>query len=100
MDGNSGNDTLTGGDGRDTMTGGTGNDMFVFEAGDSNVGNADLITDFTAGADLLDFSDFSFAGIGDLTITDDGSDTNITDGANIELDLTGVMTLTGGDFIF
>jgi Ca2+-binding RTX toxin-like protein len=55
--GNAGNDTLIGGLGADTMSGGAGADLFVFQnLADSAPGAADLITDFLAGADRLDFS--------------------------------------------
>ena len=36
------------------MTGGIGNDVFDFNAGD--LGDLDVITDFTKGSDLLDIS--------------------------------------------
>ncbi|MEM9198534.1 MAG: calcium-binding protein [Pseudomonadota bacterium] len=49
--GGRGNDTLDGGRGRDTMTGGLGDDLFIV------VNTADdTITDFTQGADQVDFS--------------------------------------------
>ena len=62
----SGNDTLTGssladaiegGLGADTMTGGTGADTFRFSNNGSVVGTSmDVITDFAAGSDILNFS--------------------------------------------
>ncbi|WP_339858983.1 calcium-binding protein [Pseudohongiella acticola] len=58
--GGAGNDTITGGDGADTLTGGDGVDQFAFAAGASAGANgaavADVITDFVAGTDNLQFT--------------------------------------------
>lgn len=56
--GGGGRDTLIGGNNKDTMTGGAGDDTFVLRSvSESNRGvNRDIITDFLAGADKLDFS--------------------------------------------
>jgi Ca2+-binding RTX toxin-like protein len=53
--GNGGNDTLDGGVGADVLTGGAGTDTFVLRAGDggSTVAQADTITDFQDGTDVL-----------------------------------------------
>lgn len=63
--GGSADDTLTGGDGTDSVTGGAGADTFVFNRGDNDGANgaavADIITDFVAGTDKL-----QFAGITDI----------------------------------
>jgi len=56
----------------DLLTGGTGDDTFVFEARM----RADVITDFNNGNDTLDFSSLGI-GIGDLTITQIGTSTEI-----------------------
>jgi len=57
LDGGDGNDRLTGGKGADILTGGAGTDVFVFASHkDSQPGHADVITDFTAGADKIDLS--------------------------------------------
>ncbi|MAQ85754.1 MAG: hypothetical protein CMH12_21240 [Maritimibacter sp.] len=57
MNGNDGDDTLKGGEGADTMTGGAGQDNFVFtRVSDSDGSGSDVITDFTPGQDVLDFS--------------------------------------------
>lgn len=58
--GGTGADTITGGDGTDTVTGGAGVDTFAFAAG-ANAGAdgaavADIITDFVAGTDKLQFT--------------------------------------------
>jgi len=52
--GGAGNDILTGGTGKDTLTGGADGDVFVF--GPANSTNADTITDFEHGLDVLQFS--------------------------------------------
>ncbi|KAB0680346.1 right-handed parallel beta-helix repeat-containing protein [Aureimonas leprariae] len=58
LNGGDGGDVIVGGTGRDIMTGGTGSDRFDFnahaEAGSGS--NRDVITDFQAGVDKLDFS--------------------------------------------
>lgn len=119
-----GNDQLVGGLGADTQIGGAGNDLFVFETvADSAAGAADLITDFTSGADRLDLSaidaidgvagsDFTAIGTntftgtaGQLRYEQSGLMTSVygdTDGdeiADLEITLTGLITLTGGDVI-
>ena len=60
LDGGAGNDYLRGYQGDDLLTGGTGADRFVFERTFAANGT-DLITDFEAGADILDFSLVGFA---------------------------------------
>ena len=54
--GGDGADRLAGGAGSDSLTGGAGNDVFVFAA---HSGTVDTITDFSHGADRLDFSSFA-----------------------------------------
>lgn len=53
-------DTITGGDGTDTVTGGAGADTFAFATGDNagadGAAVADVITDFVAGTDKLQFT--------------------------------------------
>ena len=57
LKGFAGDDILIGGSGRDTLTGGTGEDLFVFsKVGHSTTANADTITDFVQGEDLIDLS--------------------------------------------
>jgi len=63
----SGNDTLDGGTGTDTITSGTGSDTIIMRSGDGNatLANANVITDFTDGTDLIQWesailSDVSF----------------------------------------
>lgn len=55
--GSDGNDTLVGLQGRDTLTGGGDEDVFRFRrVADDTVANADVITDFERGIDLIDLS--------------------------------------------
>ena len=57
--GGRGNDTLHGGEGADVLVGGPGRDIFyLHEAG------GDVIEDFGAGRDVIDFSGYSNAGLG------------------------------------
>ncbi|MDA9314936.1 hypothetical protein N9Q29_00515, partial [bacterium] len=61
--GNDGNDTLDGGTGADTLTGGAGIDTFVIRSGDggSSISDADTITDFTDGTDLIGMSGLEYS---------------------------------------
>ncbi|MEG5035053.1 hypothetical protein [Microcoleus sp. AT3-D2] len=64
--GGEGNDQLVGDLGRDILTGEAGNDLFVLRvnAAASNVSEADVITDFTAGQDAIALTNgLAFAGI-------------------------------------
>ncbi|HTU10401.1 MAG TPA: calcium-binding protein [Allosphingosinicella sp.] len=124
--GGDGDDLLVGGTGADTSTGGGGADTFrlatQFESGLG--ANADRITDFAPGTDLIDLGAvdansgvggnqaFAFIGTaafsgtaGELRYQDDGTDTWVqadTNGdgmADFEIALTGVLVLTATDFI-
>jgi Ca2+-binding RTX toxin-like protein len=80
IDGGAGNDTITGGRGQDDMTGGAGSDTFIFVGGTGNdghgfdntttltaVGNdADVITDFDSGNDVIDLTKANDTGTGAL----------------------------------
>ena len=70
-----GNDILEGQEGADTLSGGTGTDTFVYKTGDGGdtLSEADLITDFENGTDILDVSGTTATVIGDVTVGDDGS---------------------------
>lgn len=129
-----GNDTLNGGDGDDLMVGSSGADTYtggadsdVFQIGywDSGTGtDADRITDFQTGADLVDVSGwdadfnapgnqaFTFVGgaaftgtAGELRTYFDGTDTwlqgDITGDAvaDFEIRFDGNVSLAGSDFI-
>lgn len=117
------NDTLTGGAGVDTLTGGTNNDIFAFNsngASGSGSGNRDKITDFAVSADDIDLSAFTgtftfrtggggtsnFTGSvmqvayqqvsGNTIVFVDSDGNNATD---FEIELTGLKSLTSGDFV-
>ena len=64
IDGSGGNDELIGNAGADILTGGGGADVFTYTATtDSPTSTGfDVITDFTTGSDLLDFSGISHTG--------------------------------------
>jgi Ca2+-binding RTX toxin-like protein len=57
-----GSDTLIGGTGNDKLFGGTGGDTFVFAAGSG----ADLIVDFNAVEDFLDFTAYGVTTVAEL----------------------------------
>ncbi|MFN6447512.1 MAG: beta strand repeat-containing protein [Nostoc sp. DedSLP05] len=58
--GGAGNDVLKGGKGNDTLTGGSGNDKFVYDLLESGYEiGTDIITDFDASLDTLQFIDNS-----------------------------------------
>ena len=101
--GGTGNDTITGSVGSDTLTGGTGADIFVYSGGDGDLilANADVITDFEDGTDLIGLS--GGLAFGDLTISDGGgADTTIsvTVGGEILTLVQGITDnlLTSADF--
>lgn len=97
-EGAAGDDTLIGGKGDDTLTGNAGADSFVFKPGQGN----DRITDFSDGEDTIDLSAYTgIDGLGDLTITQDGSDAKIdTDQGTITLQNFDVDDLDASDFVF
>lgn len=90
VNGNGGNDYLAGGDGKDILTGGEGEDVFVFYTPLSKK-NADVITDFTQGGDLIGLYTPVFTALsGDIDLSDnivngssalDGNDYLIFDGS-------------------
>ncbi|KQP61127.1 hypothetical protein ASF41_22860 [Methylobacterium sp. Leaf111] len=101
--GNAGVNTLGGRGGADTLTGGAGNDTFVFQRGEAN---ADVVTDFSGagivGGDVLQFVDYGTgaylthtAGT-NLYVIHAGADFG---GLTETIQLTGVTTLSAGDFI-
>src|SRR4029077_10294241 len=104
-----GGDTITGGAGDDTMNGGTGNDTFLFAAGFGNDTIVGFDANATGGQDLLDL-DSAALGVdagnfaANVTITDLGSDTQVTIGGN-SITLVGVTgvganSITVDDFRF
>ncbi len=129
LEGGNGADQLSGGDGADVlnggafgtdeMTGGTGADRFVFERLNDSLAilAADRIEDFEVGIDKIDLGaivdlPLQFVGTGAFTVAAPsvryeglGVDTLVlidTDGngfANMQIYLTGVLTLTADDFL-
>lgn len=125
LDGGNGDDLLVGSAGADTYTGGAGDDTFNVGYFDSGTGtDADRITDFTSGDDLVDVSswdaDFNTAGnqafswiggaafsgtAGELRTYFDGVDTwvqgDITGDsvADFEIRFDGNVSLAGSDFV-
>ena len=71
--GGAGNDTLIGGWDADLLEGGAGSDRFVFHSvDDSNLVVCDLISDFTAGVDKIDLSQFDTPGGRTFQFTGEG----------------------------
>ncbi|EWS65628.1 Poly(beta-D-mannuronate) C5 epimerase 7 [Hydrogenophaga sp. T4] len=132
LDGGTGDDTLTGGTGLDNLTGGEGLDVFDYNASnESGVGAAvrDLIADFVAGTDKLDFSTLDantgvagnqnftfnatdgalFTGAGQLVYHHEGSGANAITviegnlnnnlGTDFQVALVGHVSLSASDFI-
>lgn len=128
LNGGSGDDVLRGEQGKDVLTGGLGHDSFVFASlGDtaSLAANADTITDFIKGADLIDLSQidaistdtlansaFAFIGTANFThhsgqvryvktATDTYVEMDVNGDAHADavIHLTHAITLTAGDFV-
>ena len=105
--GRNGNDHLYAGKGRDTLTGGNGDDIFVLnkDTGSSSLAEADLITDFGRGKDLIGLkSGLTFDNLNIATGTGaDARDTVITDKStsSVLAVLQGVnsSTIDSSDFI-
>jgi Ca2+-binding RTX toxin-like protein len=104
IEGQSGSDRIEGRGGNDTLTGDAagappGNDVFVFNAGFG----VDVITDFTAGSDKIEFDDAIFANFGAVqaAMTQVGSDVLITSGSNsITIKSVAMGSLVSSDFLF
>lgn len=76
--GQTGEDTLKGGQDDDVLYGGNGADVFVFDTGAGN----DTVIDFEDGLDLLKFNGGA-ASFADLTLTQNGVNTEISYGAEV-----------------
>ena len=97
-------DLLDGGTGKDVLSGGEGSDTFIIRLGDGSatIANADTITDFTDGSDVLGLDDgLQYT---DLTIAQgtgsNSSNTIISKGSEYLAILTGidVSALSEADF--
>ena len=66
LTGNDGSDTIEGREGADTLTGGNRQDTFVFNSGDTGIleSEADTITDFVSGNDLIDLTSIAGDNLG------------------------------------
>lgn len=98
LDGGVGDDFLAGGRGRDTLTGGEGLDIFAFEARTGR----DIVTDFTAGEDLIDLT--ALEGVDsfeDLRIRDTDAGAQIfLDGGRVLLEGVSSDALSADMFLF
>jgi trimeric autotransporter adhesin len=122
--GGSGDDSVVGGSGVDTLYGDSGNDRFRFGPNTTDsgigVGNRDIIADFVQGQDRVDIGPFigsfnfrsggngaaDFTGSvmqvafqqsgGNTIVFVDSTGDNVTD---LEIQITGLFTLTSADFI-
>jgi Ca2+-binding RTX toxin-like protein len=88
--GSDGDDQLDGGTGSDSITTGTGSDTIVLRAGDggSSLTDADIITDFTNGTDVLGLDD-------GLQYTD----LNIAQGTGDNANNTIISVKSGGEYL-
>lgn len=128
LEGDSGSDKLVGGAGADKLTGGDQRDIFVYtKASDSSSKAFDTITDFVHNEDRLDFSALKLAGgaafrligdhafghhIGEIQVIEHdakgtahdytmlGVDLDGGGKADLEIELTGLVTLSKHDFAF
>jgi len=91
LNGGAGDDALAGGAGADFLIGGPGADRFVFDTAavsDGSVGTLDLVLDFAAGQDQLDFSLITSIGQAPTTLVraiEDASNSSAT----VEVDRDG-----------
>lgn len=86
LQGGGSRDTLNGGEGDDTLTGGNGKDTFSFDGGHGN----DVITDFNAALDIIDFgfnTELGFNDFADITANATETDAGllITTGAETSI---------------
>ncbi len=101
LNGQAGDDVLNGEGGDDVLIGGAGADTFVFEGAFGN----DVIQDFEAGVDSLQFGDFGSAfGLSagpSVSVSQDGDDALISFGDQGSVRLAGVSSsdLNNDDFV-
>ena len=116
LKGGAGADRLFGDEGRDTMTGGAGADVFAYDQfGVSTAAARDVITDLLQGEDKLDLAaagatrfvaGAAFSGVaGEVRTFQSGSvtlielDRNGDRAADLQIELTGLLTLADADFV-
>ena len=95
ISGGDGDDTIYGDDGDDTIDGGAGNDTIISGSGSDTIiitssSNSDTLTDFTDGIDAIGFD--SSLNVGNLTFVVSGSDTQVKNGSDILLTLSGISS--------
>ncbi|WP_317056808.1 beta strand repeat-containing protein [Roseovarius rhodophyticola] len=101
LNGQAGDDVLNGEGGDDVLIGGAGADTFIFEGAFGN----DIIQDFEAGVDSLQFGDFGSAfGLSagpSVSVSQDGDDALISFGDQGSVRLAGVSSsdLNDDDFV-
>ncbi len=97
FDGLAGNDIVNGDAGNDTLTGGADDDVFVIDAGNG----ADVITDFTLGADKIDLTAIGINAIEDLSLSDTAAGVviDLGDGNQITLEGRTAAELGNDDFV-
>ena len=128
LTGGDGDDVMNGGAGRDVMTGGGGSDTFAFGPGwelGNSAATRDVIIDFegggTAGGDIIDLSGIdalaggsddaftfkatdAFDGLGQVRVRFENGNTIVSGnlsgnlGAEFEIEIKGIVTLTADDF--
>jgi Ca2+-binding RTX toxin-like protein len=84
--GDGGDDILDGGAGNDTISSGSGSDTIIITSST----NSDILTDFTDGTDAIGFD--NSLNVGNLTFVASGNDTQIKNGSDILLTLTGLSS--------
>lgn len=106
-----GRDRLSGGAGRDVLLGGADADRFIYaDRSESLTGDADLILDFTRGADRLDVSGAGFSRLAageqttaadELAVRQEDERTIVFNSqSDFEIVISGRLSLTADDFIF
>ena len=103
--GNSLSNVLAGGEGKDNLTGGEGTDSFLFDVKPSS-GNADTISDFTLGQDIIRLAHKVFGALSLGAVTADAFDAHFDyaggvlkyDGKAIAM-LTGAPAIDEGDLL-
>ena len=103
ISGGDGDDTIYGDDGDDIIDGGAGNDTISSGSGSDTIiitssSNSDTLTDFTDGTDAIGFD--NSLNVGNLTFVANGNDTQIKNGDNILLTLSGITSslISASDF--
>lgn len=89
-------ETIVGSDVADIITGKGGADTFVTEVN----GDADIITDFALGDDVIDVSALGITALGQMTFSGEVVDFNTNNGEQFTLSGVDATLLTNSNFIF